>query len=84
LIWHTELPWIIFTGSWDCTIRVWNGGNGECLFVSYDHHSDVYGIAFHPEIPFILASCSRDNTIRFWSIKSILEKLLVHSNTHSR
>lgn len=78
LVWHSEIPWLLFTGGWDATIKVWDTRAGRCMFTSYDHHSDVYGIAFHPETPFILASCSRDNTVRFWSIQSVLEEILVH------
>lgn len=77
LVWHSEIPWMLFTGSWDMSMKVWDTRSETCLFTSYDHHADVYGIAYHPNTPFILASCSRDNTIRFWSIQWFLEMFLV-------
>ena len=59
LHWHYEICHVLFSGSWDATIRMWDVRNCTCLHVSRDHYSDVYAIATHPSRPFFLASTSR-------------------------
>src|SRR5271163_1249416 len=39
-----------------------------CLFVVWDHHADVYGLACHPHRPFVFVSSSRDTTLRVWTM----------------
>ncbi|CAE8609106.1 unnamed protein product, partial [Polarella glacialis] len=82
LLWNTELPHILFTGSWDSTIRVWDVAESRCLYVSHDHHADVYGLSLHPRRPFFLVSSSRDTTIRFWIFEDIVRPLLVQALLH--
>ncbi|CAE8691094.1 unnamed protein product [Polarella glacialis] len=71
-----------FTGSWDSTIRVWDVAESRCLYVSHDHHADVYGLSLHPRRPFFLVSSSRDTTIRFWIFEDIVRPLLVQALLH--
>ena len=67
LSWNYEIPWLLVSGSWDSSIRVWDIRTGDSIYVIYDHIADVYGIMSHPKRPFVYASCSRDTSIRLWS-----------------
>lgn len=60
---HPELPHILFSGSWDTTIRAWNWLAGIEL-ACFSFTSDVYGISISPSHPFELVVSSRDVTIR--------------------
>lgn len=71
LLWHPELPYILFSGSWDSTIRTWDLTRGDCIYVASEHHADVYGLCCHPKRPFMLASTSRDTSLRFWAADSL-------------
>ncbi len=77
LLWNTEIPWLLLSGSWDATIRVWDTRKNECIFVTSDHYADVYGITSHPQRPFMYVSCSRDTSLRFWNLEGITSKLMV-------
>ena len=68
LRWHTEVPWLLVSGSWDATLRLWDVRDGTCLQVCEDHHSDVYGLTLHPQRPMVVATCSRDTTVRLWNL----------------
>eukprot|EP00944_MAST-04C_sp_MAST-4C-sp1_P001147 g1147.t1 len=68
LTWCSELPFILYSGSWDATIRVWNVDTEECMSVLKGHQADVYRIASHSERPFRFISSSRDTTMRVWSM----------------
>ena len=43
LLWNTEIPYLLVTGSWDYTIRVWDIRDGAELDTVLDHGADVYG-----------------------------------------
>lgn len=60
---HPELPHILFSGSWDTTIRAWNWLAGIEL-ACFSFKSDVYGISISPSYPFEMVVSSRDVTIR--------------------
>eukprot|EP00899_Mesostigma_viride_P007613 jgi/Mesvir1/16853/Mv15740-RA.3 len=77
LEWHSELPWVVVSGSWDASIRVWDTRTSACLAVSRDHHADVYGLTAHPSRPFVFASSSRDTTVRMWSADHLFPSLRV-------
>merc|ERR1719506_904064 len=79
LLWHSELPHILFSGSWDTTIRVWNVADARCLHICHEHHADVYGLTLHPQRPFFLVSSSRDTTLRFWIFEDLIRPLLVQA-----
>lgn len=42
-MWNPEIPYLLISGSWDYTIRVWDTRDGTCLDTVYDHGADVYG-----------------------------------------
>lgn len=46
LLWNTEIPYLLISGSWDYTIKVWDTRDGTCLDTVYDHGADVYGNMF--------------------------------------
>ena len=43
LLWNPEVPYLLMSGSWDHTIRVWDTRDGACLDTILDHGGDVYG-----------------------------------------
>ena len=68
LTWCSELPFILYSGSWDATIRVWNVDTEECMSILKGHQADVYRIVSHSESPFRFISSSRDTTMRVWGM----------------
>ncbi|KAF0716770.1 Aste57867_2678 [Aphanomyces stellatus] len=66
---HESSP-LLLSGSWDCTIRIWDVLARECRLVVSDHLADVYGIATHAHAPCLFVSCSRDTSIRFWGLST--------------
>ncbi len=79
LVWHSEIPYMVLSGSWDGTIRVWDYRNQSCLSVVWDHHADVYGLTCHPLRPFVFASSSRDTTLRVWTMRKVSARAQLHS-----
>ena len=70
LVWSTELSYLLVSGSWDSTIRVWDTRDGTCVDAALDHGSDVYGqliciclIAFSVE----LANYKMNNILLFFN-----------------
>ena len=47
LTWNFEVPYLLVSGSWDNSIRVWDIRDGACLYVVVDHGADVYGESDH-------------------------------------
>ena len=43
LLWNTEVPYLVISGSWDSTLKVWDLRKGTCLDTIKDHGADVYG-----------------------------------------
>ncbi|KAM3089420.1 hypothetical protein ACMFMG_001019 [Clarireedia jacksonii] len=56
---------IIASGSWDCTIRLWDTVTGELQQILEGYSDSVNSVAFSPDSR-IVASGSWDNTIRLW------------------
>ena len=77
--WNTEFKNILLTGSWDCTIRIWNTDSAECLECVKGHAADVYSLVAHPDRPFSYLSCSRDSTIRMWELEGPVRLCLAQS-----
>ncbi|KAM7328618.1 hypothetical protein ACRRTK_012710 [Alexandromys fortis] len=61
LMWNTEIPYLLISGSWDYTIKVWDTRDGVCLDTVYDHGADVYDNAIKQGTPPLLCGkVSRD------------------------
>ncbi|KAL0571648.1 SCF ubiquitin ligase complex subunit cdc4 [Marasmius crinis-equi] len=56
----------LVSGSYDCTVRVWDIATGKCRFVLTGHGQKVYSVVLDP-IRNITASGSMDGTVRVWS-----------------
>ena len=56
---------ILYSGSWDKTIRAWNLDTNECITVSRGHTWGVFCLVVHNNI---LYSGSGDKTIRAWKL----------------
>lgn len=80
LLWDNIYSYILYSSSWDGTIRIWNVASSTCIKIITENYSDVYGLTFDSLSNHSLISCSRDNTIRMFSInfdyKTHLEYIL--------
>merc|ERR1711935_650284 len=54
------------SGSWDCSLRLWNLETGETTRRFVDHQKDVLSVAFSSDNRQIV-SASRDKTIKLWN-----------------
>jgi len=43
LLWNPEIPYLLMSGSWDYSIRIWDTRDGACIDIIQDHGADVYG-----------------------------------------
>lgn len=76
LAWSHELPYVLLSGSWDASIRVWDiRGAGVCLNIVSDHFADIYGLSSHSNRPFVFTSSSRDTSARWWQLTGHIERL---------
>ena len=73
---------IIATGSWDDTIRLWNGLTGEYKKTLIGHTGDVNSVAFSPD-GLTLASGSADDTIRLWNVEIGGQELEFNGRSYS-
>ena len=69
----------IASGSYDCTVIVWNAETGTILTTHDVHRGWVLGVAFSPD-GLKLASASSDHTILVWRIDNA--ELLLNINAH--
>ena len=43
VLWNTEIPYLLMSGSWDYRILIWDTRDGACVETLLDHGADVYG-----------------------------------------
>ena len=43
LCWNFEIPYLLASGSWDATLRLWDVRSGKCVETVMDHGADIYG-----------------------------------------
>src|SRR5258705_9032761 len=55
----------LVSGSYDCTVRLWNTSTGALLQVMAGHKDTVHSVVYSPN-GMLIASCSEDCTIRIW------------------
>ncbi|NJS41978.1 hypothetical protein HC766_06880 [Candidatus Gracilibacteria bacterium] len=66
---------ILASGSWDCTIKLWDVTTGNCLKTLQGHTTFVMAVIFSPDGE-LLASSSYDKTVKLWRLQP--GKLLIH------
>ncbi|WVF65983.1 hypothetical protein IAT40_000721 [Kwoniella sp. CBS 6097] len=62
---------ILFTGSWDKSIKIWDAQSGELLHTLQGHTDFVKSLSVIPVSPPLLLSTSSDRTIRVWDISDL-------------
>jgi F-box and WD-40 domain protein CDC4 len=55
----------VVSGSYDCSVRLWNLVSGECVHRLVGHSEKVYAVAYDDEIKRV-ASGSMDGAVRIW------------------
>ncbi|KAF3277935.1 hypothetical protein TWF970_004813 [Orbilia oligospora] len=71
---------LLASGSWDCTIRIWDVATGALLHIFRDHKDWVRDVIFYTtEGDEFVASASNDRTVRLWSVATgVLVQTLVY------
>ncbi len=61
--------YLLASGSYDRTVRLWDVNTGECLSILEKHTHRIWSVAFSPDGR-ILASGSGDRTIKLWDVST--------------
>ncbi|XP_070198103.1 WD repeat-containing protein 17-like [Littorina saxatilis] len=67
--WSPLRDGIFCSGSDDCTVRVWDYTQEECVSKLSGHEGPVRGLTWNYEVPYLLVSGSWDSSIRVWDIR---------------
>jgi WD40 repeat protein len=67
---------LLFTGSYDKTIKLWQSKTGSCISTIRAHNSWVSSVNYDPKKE-ILCSSSWDSTIKLWNIKTLQNTLTI-------
>ncbi|MEP0801448.1 NB-ARC domain-containing protein [Funiculus sociatus] len=71
---------LLASGSYDCTVRLWDVSTGECVRILQGHTQRVWSVAFSPD-GCVLASGSSDRAVKLWNVSNgnLLKSLVGHS-----
>jgi WD40 repeat protein len=73
LIWNTEIPWLLISGSDDSVINVWDTRNSKLISSTCEPILATTSLTSHADKPFSIISSHFDSSIVFWSLLSIPE-----------
>jgi F-box and WD-40 domain protein CDC4 len=60
---------ILVSGSYDCTVRVWDLNTGECSHAFHGHRQKVYSVGYSHELQRAVSG-SMDATVKVWCTQS--------------
>jgi WD40 repeat protein/transcriptional regulator with XRE-family HTH domain len=72
----------IVSGSFDCTLKVWDARTGAERLTLYGHTDLVWGCAISPSSDFIV-SAARDNTLKIWDAQTGANRLTLRGHKGS-
>ncbi|KAF0988620.1 hypothetical protein HZS_2607, partial [Henneguya salminicola] len=61
----------------DCTIRLWDINNGQCLKVFTSHKNFVYSLVTNPTVFLSFVSCGEENSLKVWSDLKKVDDIVV-------
>jgi WD40 repeat protein len=76
VIWNSELPWMLITGSDDSMIVIWDTRSSKVVTSTYEPTLSLTSFTSHPQRPFTLVSSHFDSSIIIWSLLSLPEVAL--------